>query len=150
MKLMNLKLRMAGTLAASALMLAAAAPAAAAAAQAWTWPAANESDLVQISAYRAMPSPSPELTGHQIEFESVLRPGVKGVAWVFCKPSLANCTGADFTPGATLRAQQPRAALRAGNSIPDFAVTCLRDARGQAAHCSAIGSLVPLSIGGDQ
>lgn len=144
------KNRMAGTLAA-ALMLAAAAPAGAGDARAWTWDATRESDVVEIIAYRAMPSPSPELlTGHLIEFASMTRRGVKGQAFLFCKPSLANCTGADFAPGATLRAQPPRIVLRAGNSTPDFTVTCLRDERGEPAHCSAIGSLVPSSIGGAQ
>lgn len=132
------------------LMLAAAVPAAAADAQAWTWQEGRESDLVRVIAYRAMPAPSPDkLTGHQIEFESTTRPGVKGVAWVFCRRALANCTGADFAPGAILSAQPPRVKVRAGNSVPDFTVTCLRDARGQAANCAALGSLVPL-IGGDQ
>lgn len=143
------KNRMASTLAA-ALMLAAAAPAGAADARAWTWQEGRESDLVEIIAYKAMPSPSPELlTGHLIDFVSTTRPSVKGQAFLFCKPSLANCISADFAPGAILSAQPPRVKVRAGNSIPDFTVTCLRDARGQAAHCSAIGSLVP-SIGGDQ
>ena len=139
---------MASTLSAGALMLAAAAPAAADA-QAWTWDATRESDLVRVIAYRAMPSPSPDkLTGHQIEFESVLRPGVKGTAWLFCRPSLANCTGADFAPGVILSAQPPRVKLRAGKRFaPDFTVTCLRDARGQATNCAAVGDLIP---GGDQ
>lgn len=152
---MKLKLkqknRMAGTLAA-ALMLSAAAPAGAADARAWTWQEGRESDLVEIIAYKAMPSPSPELlTGHLIDFVSTTRPSVKGQAFLFCKPSLANCTAGDFAVGATLRAQPPRVVLRAGNSTPDFTVACVRDERGQVANCSAIGSLVPSSsIGGGQ
>ncbi len=148
---MNLKQKigMAGTLAAAALMLAAAAPAAAA--TAWTWDATKESDLIRVIAYRAMPSPSPELlTGHLIDFESTTRRGVKGQAFLFCKPSLANCAAGDFAVGATLRAQPPRIVLRAGNSTPDFTVACVRDERGQVANCSAIGSLVPSSAGGGQ
>lgn len=143
---LNLKQKfgMASTLAAGALMLAAATPAAATDTQGWTWDATRESDLVQVIAYRAMPSPSPDqLTGHQIEFESMTRRGVKGAAHLFCKPSLANCTGADFAPGAILSAQPPRVKLRAGNFVPDFTVACVRDARGQATNCSAIGGLIP-------
>lgn len=137
------KFGMAGTLAAGAAMLVAATPAAA-----WTWDATRESDVVRVTAYRAMPSPSPDqLTGHQIDFESMTRPGVKGAAHLFCKPSLANCTGADFAPGAILSAQPPRVKFRAGNFVPDFTVICLRDARGQVTNCSAPGGLIP---GGDQ
>jgi hypothetical protein len=141
---LNLKQKfgMAGALAAGAMMLAAATPAAAT--QAWTWDATRESDLVRVIAYRAMPSPAPDqLTGHQIDFESMTRPSVRGAAWLFCKPALANCTGADFAPGAILSAQPPRVKLRAGNFVPDFIVTCLRDARGQATNCSAPGGLIP-------
>lgn len=136
------KLGMASTLAAGALMLAAATPTAAA--QAWTWDATRESDLVRVITYRAMPSPSPDkLTGHLVEFESMTRPSVKGTAHLFCKPSLVNCTGADFAPGAILSAQPPRVKLRAGSFVPDFTVTCVRDARGQATNCAALGGLIP-------
>lgn len=141
---LNLKQKfgMTSTLAAGALMLAAATPAAAT--QAWTWDATRESGLVRVITYRAMPSPSPDkLTGHQIEFESMTRPGVKGAAHLFCKPSLANCTGADFAPGAILAAQPPRVQFRAGNFVPDFTVACIRDARGQVTNCSAPGGLIP-------
>jgi hypothetical protein len=143
---LNLKQKfgMAGTLAAGALMLVAAAPVAATDAQSWTWDATRESDLVRVVAYRAMPSPSPDLlTGHQIDFESMTRPGVKGAAHLFCKPSLANCTGADFAPGAILAAQPPRVQFRAGTFVPDFTVACVRDARGQVTNCSAPGGLIP-------
>jgi hypothetical protein len=138
------KLGMAGALSAGALMLVAAAPVAAIDAQSWTWDATRESDLVRVITYRAMPSPSPDkLTGHQIEFESMSRPGVKGAAHLFCKPSLGNCTGADFAPGAILAAQPPRAQFRAGNFVPDFTVACIRDARGRVTNCSALGGLIP-------
>ncbi len=139
------KLGMASALAAGALMLAAAAPAAAAATQAWTWDASEKYAMVKVLAYQRMPSPDPKkMTGHQIEFEALERSGVRGTAWVFCSAELANCTGADFAPGAILLARPTHFKSVAGEFQPDIFFSCFQAPRVPGrANCHGLGAIVP-------
>lgn len=142
---LNLKLGMTGALAAGALLLAAAMPAAAASTQAWTWGASERYAMVKVSKYQRMPSPNPgKMTGHRIEFEALDRPGVHGAAWVFCSAELANCTAADFEPGAILLARPTNFKSVAGEFQPDIFFSCFQAPRVPGrANCHGLGAITP-------
>lgn len=139
------KLGMAGALAAGALLLAVATPAVAAGTQAWTWDASERYAMVKVSVYQRMPSPDPKkMTGHRIEFEALDRPGVRGAAWVFCSTQMANCTGADFEPGAILLARPVHIKSGAGEFQPNVFFSCFQAARVPGhANCHGLGAIVP-------